>query len=303
MSLVSVGVPLYNAERYLAAAFDSLLAQDYADLELVVCDNASTDATWEICLGYAARDSRIRLHRNDVNRGAAYNYNRVVREAAGALFKWAAYDDLCAPSLVRECVAELDAAADAVLAYPQTMLIDSAGEVTGRFEDRLDLRQPRSAARVQALARRFNLCNAVFGVVRRDVLLRTGLIRPYQSSDVTLLAELAAYGRFHEVASPLFFRRIHPASTRQAGPRRSGEVAAWFDPRRRSAPLAPRLALALRTAGALWAAELPLPDRLGSAAGFVTRYGIRRGRAVAGRARRTLIPTGRRAATTAGSPR
>ncbi|MGH3648018.1 MAG: glycosyltransferase family 2 protein, partial [Micromonosporaceae bacterium] len=289
MTLVSVGVPLYNAERYLAAAFDSLLAQSYADLELVVCDNTSTDGTWEICQHYASRDERIRLLRNDTNRGAAYNYNRVVREARGELFKWAAYDDVCAPELIATCVAELAAAGrGAVLAYPQTQLIDSGGESLGRFHDRLDLRQPRPAARVRALAGRFNLCNPVFGVVRLGVLRRTGLIRAYPSSDVTLLAELAAYGRFHEVAAPLFHRRIHPASTRQAGSRQLGEVAAWFDPRRQSRPLAPRLALALRTAAALYATELPLTARLGCATGFLTRYGVRRGRAVAGNARRAL---------------
>lgn len=287
MTLVSVGVPLYNAERYLEAAFDALLAQTYPELELVVCDNASTDATWELCQEYARRDDRIRLLRNERNLGAAYNYNRVAYRARGALFKWAAYDDVCAPELVAACVAELDAAGPgAVLAYPQTVLIDDAGTSQGRFHDRLDLRQPRAATRVRALASRFNLCNPVFGVVRRDVLLRTGLIRAYPSSDVTLLAELAAYGRFHEVAAPLFHRRLHPASTRQAGSPDLGVVAAWFDPRRRSRPLAPRLALALRTAAALYATELPLTARLGCATGFLTRYGVRRGRAVAGRALR-----------------
>ncbi|MGH3737181.1 MAG: glycosyltransferase family 2 protein [Micromonosporaceae bacterium] len=298
MTLVSVGVPVYNASRYLAEALNSLLAQTYPELEILVCDNASTDGTWEICQEYAA-DPRVRLLRNPRNRGAAYNYNRVAVQARGELFKWAAYDDLCAPELVAACVAELERAPGVVLAYPQTLLIDEAGADQGRFHDRLHLRQRKPAARVRALAGQFNLCNPVFGVVRRDVLLRTGLIRAYPSSDVTLLAELAAYGEFGEVAAPLFKRRIHPESTRQAGPRRVRDVAAWFDPARRAAPLAPRLALALRTAAALSTTALPLPDRLGCAAGFLTRYGIRRGRAVAGRARRALI----RRPATSGSTR
>ena len=58
---VSLGVPLYNAERYLETCLDALLAQDYADFEIIISDNASTDRTWEICQRYAARDPRIRL--------------------------------------------------------------------------------------------------------------------------------------------------------------------------------------------------------------------------------------------------
>lgn len=208
---VSIGMPLYNAERYLDQAFVSLLEQDYTDFEIVVCDNASTDRTWEICQRYAAADPRVRLHRNEVNQGAAYNYNRVVELARGELFRWAAYDDWCAPQLLGRCVAALDAGGpQVVLAYPQTQLIDEHGTVIGPHPDRMDLRDLRSWRRVAKVANRFTLCNPVFGVVRTEVLRRTGLIRPWPSSDVTLLAELAALGQFHEVPAPLFHRRIHP---------------------------------------------------------------------------------------------
>ena len=58
--VVSIGMPVYNAERYLARAVDSLLKQDYPDLELIISDNASTDGTWKLCQEYAERDRRVR---------------------------------------------------------------------------------------------------------------------------------------------------------------------------------------------------------------------------------------------------
>ena len=73
---VSVGLPVRNGERFLARALDSLLAQDHADLEIVVSDNASDDATPDICRQYARQDSRVRYQRNESNIGLVANFNR-----------------------------------------------------------------------------------------------------------------------------------------------------------------------------------------------------------------------------------
>lgn len=292
---VTLGMPLYNAERYLAEAFEGLLGQDFPDFEIVVCDNASTDRTWEICQKYAAVDRRIRLYRNDVNLGAAANYNRVVELARGELFRWAAYDDRVAAELLGRCVAALDQAGPrVVLAYPQTVLIDERGDVLGPHADRMALSSGRGWRRSGQVAARFNLCNPVFGVIRTEVLRQTGLIRPYPSSDVTLLAELAALGQFYEVPEPLFFRRIHPESSRQG--RGSDKqalpgVAAWFDPNRRASSVrVPRLRLTLRTMRALCGCRaLPPLSRLACALSFAFTFAVRRVRVVAGRWRRRLL--------------
>lgn len=105
---VSIGVPVYNAERYLRTALDSLLAQTYADFELLISDNASTDATEAIYREYATRDARIRYSRQPVNKGAAFNFNAVMRMATGEYFMWAAADDLRDPDFLRLAVAVLD---------------------------------------------------------------------------------------------------------------------------------------------------------------------------------------------------
>ena len=82
--LVSVGVPVYNGEEYLPAALDALLAQDLDDFEVIVCDNASTDATAEIAREYAAHDDRVRYHRNARNLGLSGNFNRAFQLSRGS---------------------------------------------------------------------------------------------------------------------------------------------------------------------------------------------------------------------------
>jgi hypothetical protein len=230
MPRVTIGVPVYNAARYLPVALDALCAQDYPDLEIVISDNASTDETWEICQRYAVADPRIRLWRNQRNLGGHANFGKLVELASGELFKWAAYDDICRPGFVSACVAALDAAGPrAVLAYPKTVLIDEAGAAIGPYADKLDLRDPRAWRRLSGLANNISLCHAHFGVFRLDALRRTGLIRPFLSSDYTLMAEVAAIGQIHEVPEQLFLRRVHGASTRQAG-NSAAAATSWFAP-------------------------------------------------------------------------
>src|SRR5262245_34588306 len=74
---VSVGMPVYNGAQFVARAIESVLNQELSDLELVICDNASTDETQSICMDYARRDPRVRYFRNEKNLGAMANFSRV----------------------------------------------------------------------------------------------------------------------------------------------------------------------------------------------------------------------------------
>src|ERR1700761_38911 len=102
--LLSIGLFVYNGERYIREAIDSFLSQTFTDFELIISDNASTDATEQICLDYAAKDSRVRYSRNPRNMGAGWNVRRVAELATGKYFRWAACDDRCEPDLLRTCV-------------------------------------------------------------------------------------------------------------------------------------------------------------------------------------------------------
>jgi glycosyltransferase involved in cell wall biosynthesis len=227
---VSIGLPVYNGERYLREALESLLAQTYTDFELVVGDNGSTDATRDIALEAANRDSRVHYLPSDENRGAAWNYNRVFHETGGRYFRWAAYDDLVAPTYLERLVEAMDAAPTlTVLAQTQTLFIDEDGNEVGPWDDRFDLSSQRAWNRLAQLVRHLVKSNVLFGLMRRSALERTRMHGAYPSADYVLLSELALLGTWVVVPERLFLRRVHPGMSRLAN-RRLEDVAEWFEP-------------------------------------------------------------------------
>ena len=81
--LISVIMPLYNAERFVGESIENVLRQTVGDFELIVIDDASTDASAEIARAYAAKDDRIVLMHNELNSGAARTRNRALDAARG----------------------------------------------------------------------------------------------------------------------------------------------------------------------------------------------------------------------------
>jgi glycosyltransferase involved in cell wall biosynthesis len=226
---VSIALPVFNGENYLADALESLLSQSYADFELIICDNGSDDRTREISELYMRRDDRVRYLAGETNRGAAWNYNRGLEAASGRYFKWASHDDLCAPTYLERCVEVLDRAPESVvLAYPKTVLIDEAGRFLRGYEDGLDLRDEQPHRRLRSLIRNLVMSNAVFGLIRKDALEKTRRHGSYISADYILLAELALLGQFWEIPEPLFLRRDHSLMSRRAN-RTRAELSEWFE--------------------------------------------------------------------------
>jgi len=227
---VSIGLPVYNGERYLEAALDALLSQTCTDFELIISDNASTDRTQAICREYARRDPRVIYHRSDRNRGAAWNHNCVVELARAPYFKWAAHDDICAPEFLERCADGLDRQPAAVLCYPQTVLIDETGERLGPYGDHCAPASSDPVTRFRELMESAGLSNPMYGVIRTSVLRRTSLLGRYTASDLVLLGELALYGTFYLLPEPLFYRRDHQQKSSRSNPS-AAALASWYDPR------------------------------------------------------------------------
>lgn len=97
---VSVLVPVYNRENFIALCIESALSQTFTDLEVIVVDNASTDRTWDICKHYAGIDSRVRIFRNEENLGPVRNWLRCASEAQGEYGKILFSDDLMFPQFL-----------------------------------------------------------------------------------------------------------------------------------------------------------------------------------------------------------
>ena len=218
---VSLGMPVYNAERYIEEALGALLAQTFNDFEIVISDNASTDRTEEICRTYAAKDERIRYIRNRVNYGVISNFNSVFRVSHGEYFKWCASDDLCAPDYLSRAVAVLDEDPSVVLVFSLIAGIDEDGRrrglPPGQIIDRDSpetVSSPDPVIRFRKLLRHIWWVDAAFyGLMRADVLGQTSLHRYQRSGDQLLVTEMALKGRLYEIPDVMFFSRYHSTKT------------------------------------------------------------------------------------------
>ena len=124
--LVSVGIPVYNGERWIQRALESLRGQTYGHLELIISDNASIDATATICQEYVARPPRVRYYRNPTNIGVYANFRRVFDLSSGDYFMWASMDDVRPLTAVAACIEALLKNAHAVMAQG-AVLVESEG--------------------------------------------------------------------------------------------------------------------------------------------------------------------------------
>lgn len=276
MKKITVGLPVYNGANYLAAAIESILAQSFSDFELLISDNASTDATEDICRAYAVSDRRIRYVRQLRNIGAAANYNFVAKMSESPYFKWAAHDDLLAPGFLATCLAVLDRDPAIVLASPASALIDEAGAplpycperggIVDRMgvcwpalpEQNVDLMAAEPTRRFRAVMLKMFMCIEIFGLMRHSALLHALPQGSFGGADKVLLAQMSLLGRFWLGKETLFYRRCH---AQQFSAQASGAYrAAWFSGRRDSI-FTQQIRLLLAYCRIAAAAELPLPQR------------------------------------------
>jgi len=211
--LVTVGLPVYNSERYLSQSIESLLGQTFREFVLVISDNASTDRTPEICLKYARDDSRVRYYRNERNIGLSANFNRVFQLAASKYLKWSSSDDYWAADMLADAVSVMESDPTIVLCYPKTTLVAEPGGGLTPYEDRLHLMEENPVARYLRLLENIRLVHQHQGLIRTDAIRRTSLLGTHTGSDINFLAELCLYGKFFEVPKYQYFRRFHPSSS------------------------------------------------------------------------------------------
>lgn len=208
---VSIGLPVYNGENYMAAAIEGVLGQTFSDLELIIADDASTDRTADICRDYASRDPRVRYLRNERNRGAAPNYNNLVSQSRGEYFKWIAHDDVIVPDYLARTVEALDRQPDAVIAHSQIRMIDQDDAELTVYDNALPLTTgARASERFAGVVLDRYAHHAFFGLLRAEALRKTRLHRSYAGGDRALVVALALLGPFVHIPEPLYWQRHHP---------------------------------------------------------------------------------------------
>ena len=175
--LVSIGIPVYNAEGTIAACIESALAQTYENFEILISDNASSDATPKICERYQKLDNRIRYFRQDQNIGALNNFNYVLEASKGVFFRWLASDDVISSNSISESIKSLERNANFVACAAPTFFDYEYINGQNPIEFKLDGSQ---YLRIQNFFRQPGRSHGLFySLIRRDALFTF----PYFSED------------------------------------------------------------------------------------------------------------------------
>jgi len=215
---ISVAIPVYNGERYLAEALGSALGQTLRPSETLVFDNCSTDTTRQVAESLLpAGDVRV----STANLGAVANFNRAVQESRGTYFAWLAADDRLAPEFLESCLRALEQAPEASACLPGIRFIDPEGRPQEVRDDPL-LADPRPAVRLRAFLRRPRWTEA-YCLYRRDALLASPMLRDEYGTDVLLTWWFLLRGPLAVVTDPLLEYRLYPQKT-------VAEMAATLNP-------------------------------------------------------------------------
>lgn len=210
--IVTIGLPVYNSERYVETSLQSLLNQTHSNFVLIISDNASTDRTGEICMRYAAADPRIQYSRNEVNIGNPGNFNRIASMTTTKYLKWSTADDFWEPTFLERGLEVMERDPSIALCYPQATLVDADGLNPTPYDDVLHIMIDDPAERFLAVIDRIKLAHQHLGVIRMSALRKTHLLGAHVGSDINLLSELALYGKYYELPERLFSRRFHKDS-------------------------------------------------------------------------------------------
>ncbi len=222
---LSVGLPVRNEPYVIRRCIESVLAQDFANLELVICDNASDDETVDTLQEYARDDSRVTVNVNPVNIGLHENLNRVLESSRGTLFRWISADDWLEPGALSAAVRALESRPDAI-GVTTGFTIHTPG-VPPRWEQYLGEfpSSPDPGRRFARMLWFFHAGDAkydpVYGIYRREQLMRSGRVRPSERTDWLLSAELALMGPIIHLDQRLANRsRTYPVGVDRAAFRR-----------------------------------------------------------------------------------
>lgn len=204
--LISVSMPAYNAELYIAESIESVLNQSYQHFELLVCDDGSADRTLEIIQSYAKKDSRIKVFSVLENIGLASVRNLITSKAQGKYIALLDSDDLCSSERFNEQVRMMESGECDVCASEYYTLDMANGKKRARHRYESD-------ADLKALLTIYNpICNSTT-MISREIMLRF----PYKANlkggpeDYDLWVNLAIAGfRFKTVKKPLVTYRLHP---------------------------------------------------------------------------------------------
>lgn len=208
LPLVSIGVPVYNDEKWLRRSLDHLLQQDYYNIEIVIADDLSTDGSSKICREYADKDPRIRFFQNKFNFGAVGNHRFVFELSTGDYFAWGSGHDYFHPSFVSRCLEILEQDKSVIHCCYQTLIIGVDGSPEKTTTDVLDTRGLNPAQRyMKVLKGAVTNADIFYGLYQAKALSQSNPYRNIFGGDLVFLAEISLLGATVQLDEVLHYRQ------------------------------------------------------------------------------------------------
>lgn len=205
MARLTIGLPVYNGASTLARSLDHLLAQTYEDFELILNDNASTDATATICAEYVRRDSRVRYFRNLENVCWNENFRITLERANSPYFMWATHDDIWYPRFAEANIKALEENPSAACSVPKVVYFWPDGK--REFMPDTGPLRGTPAKRLKRYLLTMSYCARLYGLYRTNALRAS--LRPnlhIYASDWLIVALTLLHGDHVEVDELLLER-------------------------------------------------------------------------------------------------
>jgi len=211
---ITIGMPVYNGEKFICKALDSLLTQTFSDFELILSDNASTDNTENICMEYAARDSRIRYVRQKENMGPLANFQYVLDEAKGEYFMWAAADDIWDEEFIDVLLSVSSAYQCLAYGFVQPLNAEGQKMIHPAIQRKFDFRGSKFIRRLKYyLAPGFlGKANLIYGIFPAKILKADGLSSlqsNVEGADMLLMYEYLNRMEIRHAGNVFQYKRIH----------------------------------------------------------------------------------------------
>jgi len=205
---VCVGLPVYNGGTLLSQAIESILSQDFENIQLIISDNCSTDDTEETCLKYQKIDKRVRYYRLEENLGASKNFLNVFGLSNAPYFMWASHDDLRERSFISKCLERIEPDPSIALVYPRTKVLDRNSRLMGVANDHINADQDNPIERFRHLIWEIGMCNMFYGLYRTYIIKKARAWNETLFIDNLFLAELSLLGKIVQIDDVLFVRRL-----------------------------------------------------------------------------------------------
>jgi len=220
--IVTIGMPVFNCEKYVAAAIESVLKQSYTNIILIISDNCSTDNTAQICKEYQLKDHRVIFYKQKKNMGMFWNYNFVLKKSTTEFFLWNCGDDLLHHNFISTTLKIYKKIPDLVCVMSDVQSIDRYDKDLDRYSlENIRLEKAESSWS-QTRGEFFkNPTSAIyfcwFGLMKtkalQDISINyNGMVKRETASEIPLLAQLALKGKIISIPRVLKYYRVHDES-------------------------------------------------------------------------------------------